>query len=98
MGRRRFLGSIDALIGARLGLKKRLDTDTLAKIDTLGTFSTDTLTGLGNLEFEGETFTPNSISISGADNNLFIEGTNDSGETKSYKVVIKAGILKLEEQ
>ena len=54
MGRRRFLGSIDALIGARIELDKRLDAATVAKIDTLGTFSADTLTGIGNLEFPWE--------------------------------------------
>jgi len=58
----------------------------------------DTLTGLANLNYNGSTFTTNTdLYVSGSSNNLFINGTNDGGVRRKFKIDIVGGILTVSE-
>tara|TARA_Y100001937_G_scaffold50704_1_gene70628 strand:- start:76 stop:456 length:381 start_codon:yes stop_codon:yes gene_type:complete len=72
----------------------------------------NTLTGLSALTFDGSTFTSNATNmvangnsftantdlyVSGSSNNLFINGTNNAGIRRKFRIDITAGILQIVE-
>jgi hypothetical protein len=103
MARRRFLGAIDALIGAQIEVERLIPPTTLTKINTLDTFSADTLTGLGNMGFEGGAMKPQGLEISGVGNHitlsdgnfLKLHGTDMDGVGTTFRVEIVGGVVKI---
>lgn len=103
MARRRFLGAIDALIGAQIEVERLIPPTTLTKINTLDTFSTDTLTGLGNMDFDGGAMKPQGLEITGVGNHIKLSdgnflklyGTNTEGYGSIFRVEIVGGVVKL---
>ena len=70
----------------------------------------NTLTGLSALTYDGSTFTSNATNmiangtsftantdlyVSGSSNNLFINGTNEGGIRRKFRIDISAGILQI---
>ena len=54
----------------------------------------NTLTGLANLNYDGNTFITNTdLYVSGSSNNLFINGTNVAGIRRKFKIHITGGIV-----
>jgi hypothetical protein len=98
MGRRRMLGSIDALLHARIELNKKVGTAELAKIDTLADISSATLTNLDNLPFIGSSLRPKDIHVTGAGNKFLLNGTNAEGVDTDFRLVISGSIMQLQEQ
>ena len=92
------LGSIDALLHARIELNKKFDATTLSKIETLSDVSSDTITNLDNLPFVGSGLKPKNIHVTGEGNKFLINGTKDAGANADFRLVISGSMLQIQEQ
>ena len=104
MARRRFLGAIDILISNRIEVEKLIPPTTLTKIDTIDSFSADTLTGINNLTFgSNNTLQPSNIEVAGSGNHiklgngsfLKLHGTNHNGVAGTFRIEIEGGTIQI---
>ena len=95
MARRRFLGAIDFVVQHKIENDKKFSADTMAKIETVGSLSTNTVNNINSLPFVGSVLVPNSINISGDGNTLLLQGTDTTGTAASFRILVEGGILKL---